>query len=166
MSIASIVRLCQCRLVSKALARVRSLNRRFDIQRANDPQDYRGSRIVHSATRMFCPLCQAEYRDGFIECSDCHLHLVPSREQAASLAVRLWKGDRRHTLSQVISAMNQQGICYHLNEFANVGPRLTILGIPVTPRKSTFEYEVWVLRSDFGRAQEVIGRLSDTDQDR
>jgi hypothetical protein len=25
---------------------------------------------------MFCPRCHAEYRDGFVECSDCHLPLV------------------------------------------------------------------------------------------
>jgi putative signal transducing protein len=25
---------------------------------------------------MFCPQCRAEYREGFVECSDCHLPLV------------------------------------------------------------------------------------------
>jgi hypothetical protein len=35
---------------------------------------------------MFCPLCQAEYRDGFTECSDCRAQLVasPQSVQAAS----------------------------------------------------------------------------------
>ena len=25
---------------------------------------------------MFCPQCRAEYREGFVECSDCHVPLV------------------------------------------------------------------------------------------
>jgi len=25
---------------------------------------------------MFCPKCRAEYREGFTECSDCHVKLV------------------------------------------------------------------------------------------
>ena len=26
--------------------------------------------------RMFCPLCKAEYREGFYRCADCHVALV------------------------------------------------------------------------------------------
>lgn len=25
---------------------------------------------------MFCPICKAEYRDGFFECSDCNVKLI------------------------------------------------------------------------------------------
>jgi len=25
---------------------------------------------------MFCPICRAEYREGFLECSDCDVNLV------------------------------------------------------------------------------------------
>ena len=25
---------------------------------------------------MFCPQCRVEYREGFVECSDCHIPLV------------------------------------------------------------------------------------------
>ena len=34
---------------------------------------------------MYCPQCRVEYRDGFTECSDCHVPLspgTPSPEQA------------------------------------------------------------------------------------
>ena len=27
---------------------------------------------------MYCPQCRVEYRDGFTECSDCHVDLVPA----------------------------------------------------------------------------------------
>lgn len=36
---------------------------------------------------MYCPQCQDEYRDGFTECSDCHVPLVagaPPEEPAGS----------------------------------------------------------------------------------
>jgi len=35
---------------------------------------------------MFCPRCSVEYRDGFTECSDCHVPLkagTPSSEQGS-----------------------------------------------------------------------------------
>ncbi len=30
---------------------------------------------------MFCPECAAEYREGYIECSDCGAELVPERPE-------------------------------------------------------------------------------------
>jgi hypothetical protein len=39
---------------------------------------------------MFCPQCHVEYREGFVECSDCHVpltdHLPESRTRADSLS--------------------------------------------------------------------------------
>ena len=26
---------------------------------------------------MFCPKCRSEYREGFTECADCHVELIP-----------------------------------------------------------------------------------------
>jgi len=31
---------------------------------------------------VFCPSCEAEYRDGFTECSDCGVTLVATLEPA------------------------------------------------------------------------------------
>jgi hypothetical protein len=46
---------------------------------------------------MFCPSCQSEYRAGFTECNDCHVHLVGSRDEMWSASASR-KGDH-HELS-------------------------------------------------------------------
>src|SRR5262249_54111187 len=35
---------------------------------------------------MHCPQCLTEYRDGFTECTDCHVPLVPGRAPAEKTA--------------------------------------------------------------------------------
>ena len=102
---------------------------------------------------MFCPLCQCEYRDGFMECSDCHVELVPTRAQATAAGVRLWKGDRQKDLDRILVALDGGQIPSHFREIVNYNWRIEILGIPIGPRRSTFEYEVWVFRKDLERAR-------------
>ena len=54
---------------------------------------------------MYCPQCHVEYRDGFTECSDCHVSLLPGARPAAGdaafdpaleLVVILETNDRVH----------------------------------------------------------------------
>jgi hypothetical protein len=108
---------------------------------------------------MFCPLCQSEYRDAFKECGDCHVHLVISSEEAQASSARLWKGDRQHSLDGILAALDAQGIPSHFKEIVNTTPRVMFFGIPLTPTKSTFEYEVWVFRSDLEKASTAIANL-------
>jgi hypothetical protein len=35
---------------------------------------------------MFCPQCQTEYREGFVECADCHVGLVDRPPEPGTLA--------------------------------------------------------------------------------
>ena len=102
---------------------------------------------------MFCPLCQSEFREGFAECSDCHVELVPSRAQATVAGVRLWKGDRQKDLDRILGALDRDQIPSHFREIVNYNWRIEIFGIPIGPRRSTFEYEVWVFRKDLERAR-------------
>ena len=108
---------------------------------------------------MFCPLCQSEYRDGFTECADCRVHLVNSRGEAKAASARLWRGYRQNVLDKVLAALDAQGIPSRFHELVNMGPQATTFGIPLTPGKSTFEYEVWVFRSDFEKARAAIANL-------
>lgn len=105
---------------------------------------------------MFCPLCQAEYRDGIIRCGDCHVDLVSSAEEARSASARLWKGDRQHVLDKVLAALDAEAIPSHFEELVNTSPQISFFGISLTPRKSTFEYEVRVLCSDMERARSAV----------
>jgi hypothetical protein len=108
---------------------------------------------------MFCPLCQSEYRDGFTECSDCHVALVRSREEAQAASARLWKGDRQRSLDKVLAALDAQHIPSRYKEIVNTAPRVTLFGLSLLPAKSTFEYEVWVFRSDLEKARAAVGSL-------
>src|SRR5262245_52697581 len=98
---------------------------------------------MSDAPDMFCPLCQSEYRDGFTKCADCHVHLVNSRAGAMASSARLWKGERQKVLDKILAALDARGIPSYFHEIVNARPHVTVFGISLMPRKSTFEYEVW-----------------------
>jgi hypothetical protein len=108
---------------------------------------------------MFCPLCQAEYREGITKCSDCRVDLVSSPEEAQSASVRLWKGNDQRALDDVLSALDSHEIHSNYEQIVNAIPGINVFGISLTPRKSTFEYEVRVLSSDLDRARSAIANL-------
>lgn len=110
---------------------------------------------------MFCPLCKAEYRDGFSECHDCHVALAPTFAEASQLRVELWKGNRQKQLDRILAALDRAQIPFHHKEIVNSGYRASVLGFPIGPRRSTFEYEVWVLKGDRDRAKAAIGKESE-----
>jgi hypothetical protein len=113
---------------------------------------------------MFCPLCRAEFRPGFIECSDCHVPLVPTLSEAATASVQLWKGSDEEELNRILAALDAQEILSHFNERVRGGAGLIVVGIPlsmlseisVSESKSMSEYEVWVFREDLERAKVAI----------
>jgi hypothetical protein len=105
---------------------------------------------------MFCPLCQSEFRDGITECSDCHVQLVCSREEALSSAELLWKGRWQTSLDKILAELDAQSIPSYFKEIVNTTPQFSFLGVRLTPRKDTFEYQVWVFRADRERAQAAV----------
>ena len=66
---------------------------------------------------MFCPQCKAEYRDGFVRCTDCGVALqtpaaqarveaaIPSLSQPEASAV-LWRGQDPVSFSVLLSALD------------------------------------------------------------
>jgi hypothetical protein len=119
--------------------------------------------VVSSIANMFCPLCEAEYRDGFATCSDCRVALVHSPAEARSGRRKLWKGDRQTYLDRILKELDSASIPSHFKELVNLNTRARILGIPIGPQRSTFEYEVWVFRADLERARMAIKGIVDVE---
>lgn len=101
---------------------------------------------------MFCPLCESEFRDGFTTSSDCGVPLVSSRNAAQASRTRFWKGASQGKYDRLLRALDAAGIPFHQKEIVNLGPRFSIMGIPIGRHPSTFEYEIWIFRGDKERA--------------
>ena len=108
---------------------------------------------------LFCPLRTAEFRDGFASCSDCHVALVATLQKAESRPLRFWKGARQGKLDRILSALDAQKVPSYFKEIVNMRPRFSILGIPIGPRPSTFDYEVWIFRRDLERARTAVASV-------
>ncbi len=118
---------------------------------------------------MFCPLCRAEFRLGFTECSDCHVALVPTLAEAAAASAELWKGSDEDELNRILAALDAQEILSHYNERVRGESTFMVLGIPLSmltgfplgTSRSMSEYEVWVFRKDLERAKTAIAPSQD-----
>jgi hypothetical protein len=113
----------------------------------------------------YCPLCIAEYREGLAICSDCRVALVATREEARSSRARLWKGDHQHDLDLILRELDANQIPAHYKEIVNATSRIRIVGIPIGPNRSAFEYEVWVLHKDLENARAAIQSILSQDLD-
>jgi len=72
---------------------------------------------------MFCPLCKAEYRQGFSTCSDCHIPLVATQAEAEAVAVdRLWNGDNRRQFGGLLDALLDAAIPLRSRGFVKSQP--------------------------------------------
>jgi len=116
--------------------------------------------------RMFCPLCKAEYRQGFSTCSDCRIPLVGTEDEACHTDIdRLWKGEKRSEFDRVIAALTDAGIPFQPKEKLRPRVKLKLSSIPLSLR-SSFYYEIWVLRGDLERANKSMeGLFDDVDLD-
>ena len=119
---------------------------------------------------MFCPLCKAEYRDGFTQCSDCHIPLAASKQEADRQTVAsVWKGGDKVAFELVLSALEQAEIplqfLEHLNfrAAARSSLRSIVLGRPNHGHET--EFEVRVLGSDAERALIAIHQALDETED-
>jgi hypothetical protein len=60
---------------------------------------------------MFCPLCKAEYRDGFSRCNDCETNLVASKSEAESTAVKvIYRGPDLRRFDEIVGALRDARI--------------------------------------------------------
>lgn len=60
---------------------------------------------------VFCPLCKADYRDGFDKCSDCSVGLVSTLEEAqAAKVVLLWEGTSQSKFREIVAALQDANV--------------------------------------------------------
>jgi hypothetical protein len=55
----------------------------------------------------------------------------------------------------MLSALDEAGIPCCFKEIVNVITRLRVMGIPIGPQRSTFEYEIWIFSHDLALAREA-----------
>src|SRR5271157_3378023 len=113
---------------------------------------------------MFCPLCKAEYRDGFTQCSDCRLPLLATQEEAAAAGVRrLWTGSSRRDFEDILTALAQAEILCHSRETLTTrpGPWLSMLLWQFMRPRSTAVFWVDVREADSDRARQASRHVLD-----
>jgi hypothetical protein len=68
---------------------------------------------------MFCPQCRTEYRDGFTECADCRLALVPALEvetqDSTPALVAVFDSNDRFTVSLAKGSLEDAGIPFWMH---------------------------------------------------
>jgi hypothetical protein len=114
---------------------------------------------------MFCPLCKAEYREGYTRCADCDVDLVltlppqpdppePAPDDAGPDAVVLCQEDDPATLTAILTALQDAGIRYH--DYPILNPK-TGLGRPYPSALAVGPlYEIRVAARDFAAAQILL----------
>lgn len=115
---------------------------------------------------MFCPVCHAEYRQGFTQCNDCGVNLVPSLGATADLSlvetdpndesvVLLWSGVDPRFFAALKDALGEVGVEYDENPAA---PQL--LAVARTDR-----FQIRVRGADIAAAKKVLADLGETSED-
>jgi hypothetical protein len=101
---------------------------------------------------MFCPVCKAEYREGFTLCPDCDTNLVTSLDSSKSFAAAerpllAWRGNDPVAFSRVLAALRDAEIpTYQITE----NDQLTLQPI-ARPR-----YGIFIRMEDASRAGRIV----------
>jgi hypothetical protein len=108
----------------------------------------------------WCPLCKAEYRDGFHRCSDCLAALVTREEADATKVVLLWKGTSVARFDDIVSALRDAGIPNYSRSGAKSEDYKPFFEIPYISAmqrlKRQMSWEVSVQESDYAKARELV----------
>ena len=118
-------------------------------------------------TRMFCPLCKSEFRDGFARCSDCRIALVPGKDEASSIATEvIWEGDQRDKCNRILDALMDAGVPVHSKELLTrkPWPWLSIAFWRFTRPRPTCEFKVWVLHRNVSEAKAALAQMEELEQ--
>ncbi len=116
---------------------------------------------------MICPICKAEYREGYTRCKDCNVGLVrkfeeratPSRTTVADSASLLWRAGDPVTYSALIGALREARIPFY-DSLSHWGGVATSTPFP-SPFDAAASFEVRVRPSDLKRAEHILEALLD-----
>jgi hypothetical protein len=117
---------------------------------------------------VFCPLCKAEYREGYTRCADCDVDLVsalppqpdppePAPDDSGPDAVVLCQEDDPAALTAVLSALEERGIRFYEYPIHNPHARVDRpfpMKVWVGPL-----YEIRVAKSDLPAAQTILAEV-------
>ena len=102
----------------------------------------------------YCPICKAEYRAEFRQCSDCLADLVDSLEVAeAARAVLLWEGLRVSKFDAIVAALRHANIPNRAKSAADPD---TAYGFNPFVRKLKMSWQVFVLETDYEKARNAV----------
>ena len=104
---------------------------------------------------MFCPSCQAEYREGFTDCSDCGVALVETlepkqREEIAEGLTAVMETGSTEELGEIVDRLEKAGVPYVIE----AGTALSLLD----GRDEEDEYAQWQARLSV--ATELVERAT------
>jgi hypothetical protein len=94
-----------------------------------------------------------------VECSDCHIALTVSFQDAQHSAEVLWDGHKQSELDRVLTALADQNVPTHFKETKRLRPSMWRLLLMSPPVELSSHYEVWVLRKDFQKARSAIATV-------
>lgn len=105
---------------------------------------------------MFCPLCKAEYREGFTRCADCDVDLAPSLPSSAAGApeedlVLVWKGTDAAFFGQLVHSLDGAGITCHARRRQLYTPEEYFAGPGIGS-----EFELRVFEHDASAARRIL----------
>jgi hypothetical protein len=116
---------------------------------------------------MYCPLCKAEYRQGFATCSDCQIALVATQQEADAVAVdRLWTGDNRKKMEKILDGLMNAEIPFRSKETlkSQPWPWLSMLLFRFMKPRPTFEFHIDVMNKDSAKSEEVLRKIEDAEK--
>jgi hypothetical protein len=101
---------------------------------------------------MFCPVCKAEYREGYTHCADCDVDLVLSLPQEPEYGehdafVSLWAGGPGHMMAQIRKTLDAGRIPFRVIEYKD-----TLFNVNYRA-----PYEIAVPPSQLEKAREALG---------
>jgi hypothetical protein len=100
---------------------------------------------------MYCPLCAAEYRRGFTECSDCHIALVATQAEANQVKTAQLSTDDGSVLNALRDSLADEKIPFR--------QRVAFRPLAVEPKPAS-EFRIDISAQDSVPAREILDQVT------